>query len=173
MDDRRPKPLKDAGQGDPIEQEKLSATALQMRAEGMSYRAIALAMQVGVATAHQYVNRGWQNMVEDNDQVRSVLREVEVERLEELINAVWKVAVGDVADLGDEAQAVAIENQLKAQGTIIRSVQTIARLRGLFAPAKIEHSRKSDLVPLDQLVALVAASKNRRAARPALLSSRS
>ena len=127
----------------------------------MSYRAIARAMKCGVASAYQYVNSGWERLIEDNDEIRQVLRAAEIDRMEEMIDAVWKLAVGDISDLADELQVDAAENQLRAVQTVLKLQQTICRLLGLYAPSKIEHSKKSELIPLDELIAKVAASQKR------------
>ena len=162
-EDNRPGPIKNASPGDAVATDLARNTALQMRSEGSTYQEIAKALGVCKARAYQLVNDGWQKLIEDNDEIRRTLRAIEIERLEDLIAAIWKVAVGDVADLADEAQATAIENQLKASGIVGKHIQIIARLLGLNAPTKIEHTTKQTSEPLEMLIARVTASKQRRA----------
>ena len=159
--DSRPKQFKDADPGAAIVYEMKCGEALRMKAEGMSYRAIARAMKCGVASAYQYVNSGWERLIEDNDEIRQVLRAAEIDRMEEMIDAVWKLAVGDISDLADELQVDAAENQLRAVQTVLKLQQTICRLLGLYAPAKIEHSKKSALTPIEELMAKVAKNETK------------
>lgn len=160
-DDSRPKHFKDADPGAAIVYEQQCAQALKLRVEGMSYRAIARAMKCGVASAYQYVNSGWERLIEDNDEIRQVLRAAEIDRMEEMIDAVWKLAVGDISDLADDLQADAAENQLRAVQTVLKLQQTICRLLGLYAPTKVEHTKKSELTPIEELMAKVAQNETK------------
>ena len=166
-EDRRPKAIKDSGvQTDPEEMERRTAEAIRLKDEGLTCRQIGERMGVSGTMAWKYIHRHWERLIEDNDESRRVLREVELDRIEELLVAITPIALAsptELALLDPVAQVAAIQNQPKAAGVVLKCIQTIARLRGLNAPAKIEHSRKQTGEPLEELIARVAASKQRRA----------
>ena len=151
-EDNRPAPIKNAAPGVMEATDLLRRQAFKMRSEKMTYQTIAKALGVSRGHAFRLANDGWEKLAEDDKEARLNQRAIEIERLEELIAAIWDVAVGDVAHLDGEAQAAAIENQLKAQVIVNRHLQTIARLLGLYAPTKIEITGgKSNLISIDEL----------------------
>lgn len=158
--------MSQGNQTTPAEMEAKSAEALHLQSEGMTMREIAERMGVSVTMVWKYIWRGTERLAEDNDESRRIKREIELDRVEKVLVAVMPMALASPADLAlldPVAQVAAIENQPKAVGMVLRAVQIIARLEGLNAPAKIEHTRKQDLEPLPELIARVNASKERRA----------
>lgn len=75
------------------------AEALRMRTQGHTFRAIADALQVDVATAHRYVKAALSELAEQTHDEAKHLRALELARLDELLAKVWPFATGDLTPL--------------------------------------------------------------------------
>ena len=144
----------------------LRAKAFTMRWEKkMTYQAIAQALGVSRVHAFRLANDGWAALIEDTNEERLSKRAVEVERLEELIDSLWELAIGDVATislLDPEVQIEVIKNKPKIHGAISKHLQMICRLEGLNVPAKFEPITKKT-ESLENFLTKFNASKARRA----------
>ena len=110
-----------------IEATERQGAALELRLKGMSYRQIAEQLQIQVGTAHELVNTYLLNAVTEPGEE---LRTLEVERLDVMLKAIWAdVEAGDV----------------KAIDAALKISDRRAKLLGIDAPTKIEHSGSIDM----------------------------
>jgi DNA-binding CsgD family transcriptional regulator len=101
------------------------AQALQLRASGISYREIAVALDISLGAAHRVVQRGLERLVALSREEAEQLRRLELERLDGLVRGHYQRAVdGDVA----------------SAGVVLRTISERARLLGLYAPASVDVS---------------------------------
>lgn len=96
------------------------AQAIALRRQGLTYQAIADAMNISAPGAFQMVKRGLDRTLRE---VADDYRELEVQRLETALAAIWPKV---------------IEGNLAAIDRMMRLVEVRAKLLGLNAPTKIE-----------------------------------
>jgi len=90
--------------------------ALRLRAAGLSYRAIAGQLNIGLATAHTYVTAALEELAQEGSDLTKELRAIEQERIGMAMRAIAsKVIAGD----------------LPAIDRWVRLIETEARLFGL------------------------------------------
>jgi len=109
--------------GKKTDQQRITATerrikTLAYRKAGASYRAIADALSVSLATVHDDMQRAYAELQQEQNQAADDARTLENVRLDDLQAAVWQQARG---------------GNLKAIGTVLRIMERRARLNGLDA----------------------------------------
>ena len=109
------------------------AKALELRLAGYSYRRIAQELGVNVSTAHRYVRKALQEVAERTQESAEQVLQIELQRLDELLRAVWERATS-----GDKS----------AIHTALRIMATRHKLLGLEAPSSVhvEHSGETAVV---------------------------
>ena len=110
------------------------AEALKLRAHGYTFRAIAQEMKCNVATAHSMVNDAFAAERKGISEAKADLVELELLRCDTYLKAIAdKIQDGDV----------------QAVNTALKVADRRARLLGLDAPAKLEHSGSVTVVASD------------------------
>lgn len=97
--------------------------ALELRKAGYSYRAIAEELGISVSAAYRATTRALKRLNEKTQEEAEVVRRLELERLDDLLLAMWPKAQN-----GDQG----------AVDRILRIMERRARLLGLDAPLKEE-----------------------------------
>lgn len=132
----------------------LKLTALELRKQGKSYRQIAIAIGRSKGLAHRWVG---EMLLETLQEPANELRTLELERLDALSDALWPLIVKEMPDdVADEDRAD-YRPSLKAVDSILRVMERRAKLLGLDAPVRTEHSGSVDVRTLtdDELRAIV------------------
>jgi len=101
------------------------ATALEMRRAGLGYRAIAAKMGLSKSQTHRLVKDGLADAIEQVAGASDELRAEEVDRLDAVLASVWPAAR---------------RGNLGAVDRVLRIMERRAKLLGLDAPEKREHS---------------------------------
>ncbi len=115
--------------------------ALELRKRGLPFRAIAKELNISKTHAHDLVVRALTEIREDNRKAADLVRDLEVERLDE-----WMTKLASRIDDGD---CVAIKTALAIS-------ERRSKLLGLDAPQRVEHSGTIAL-DTDGLMALLDA----------------
>lgn len=97
--------------------------ALQLRQAGASYRAIADKLGVSLGQAHSYVSEALAALAAENRDKTVELRQLELERLDRMMLAIWPLVV---------------RGDLKSMNTALKIVAQRAKLLGLEAPQQHE-----------------------------------
>src|SRR5690554_5869536 len=99
--------------------------ALDLRRQGYSFREIGAKLGCCHATAYRHVTEALADTVRERDQLAADLIQIEVERLDAALNAVWDGAMkGDVRKVD----------------RVLKISERRSRLLGLDAPTKLEAS---------------------------------
>lgn len=101
---RSPKARPETSPVDVLAQFKIGQ-ALDLRIKGCTFRQIADALDVNVATAHRYVQTGLTELTQLQDGKAKELRAMELARLDTLLMKVWPFATGDLGPLIRELEA--------------------------------------------------------------------
>lgn len=112
--------------------EERRVKALELRKAGLSYRAIAAALDVSEPTAHKDVHTVLARLAKQADGKGEEYRQLELERLDALIASVWSQARGNKKE--------GIPPDLAAMDRLMRLMQQRARLMGLDAPVTVKHT---------------------------------
>lgn len=165
--------LKQADPGGKAAADGLRGEALSLKQQKLSYAAIAERLGVSKTTAFKYVNDGWNQLLEENDEKRKLLRAMEDENLdhmEALLEPVIRCSHLTILDeqLGlngpVEVRLAPLEVQFKAIDRWLKVGKRRGEIWGYDAPTKIEDSRPaSALIPIEELKARVAEQKARQA----------
>lgn len=115
---------------------------LEYRKAGLSYRKIAEQMGCSVSTVYEAVKRAMAVVSETTAQQAKVIRDTELERLDELQVALWSKARGRPArgTPGDPNYQPAVEPDMKAVDRLLRIMERRAKLLGIDAPERFEHT---------------------------------
>lgn len=117
--------------------------ALELRKSGYSYRTIADTLEVNVSTAYKDVQASLQVLRDLEVQQAEDVRGIEIERMDRLLLAVWDRAMD-----GDE----------RSVRSALSIMERRAKLLGLDAPAKSEHTGEVTFVELARSMADQAAA---------------
>lgn len=139
--------------------------AFDLRLQGKNYRQIAAALGVSVKTAFTYVDGLWSELEADTHQTAEKVRAMELLQLDELESVWMPIALSDNLDVHkiiDSKQGEPIkismeayEAGLKAVDRVLKIKERRAKLLGLEAPQKVEHSGH---LTLDEFEARVKAA---------------
>lgn len=145
--------------------------AIKMRLEGYTFREIADEIGISVSTAHTYVNDGWERVQNATDEDRTLLRDMELARCDQMLKRVLPIATAnnllvEKEKFVDGSMIVVTEEdaelQFKAVDRVLKIQKRRSDLLGLDAPTKIEQTGASALIPLDELAKRVAENKAKK-----------
>lgn len=118
-----------------IEAAKKRADALALRKTGMTYREIA--EQVGYKNRHICCRNVRAELRRIPKEEAAELRQLEMERLDALTEAVWKIAM---------------DGDLKAVETALKLMERRSRMLGLDSPHKISHGAEEGISMIGELM---------------------
>lgn len=122
--------------------QSLATRALDLRIAGTEYRAIAAQLGVSLSTAHGLVHTEMARVAELNRGKAEELREIELAKLDAIER--------DMRPRSERGDA-------NAAGVLVRVSVQRAKLCGLEAPTKIEHTGSVDVAALSQRIEALAA----------------
>jgi len=128
------------------------AEALALRRTGLGYVEIGNRLGIPKSTAYDSVMRALADAIENRREQAESLRQLEVERLDEMLAAIYSLAIGVKADGTRTRPNPALFDR------VLRLMERRARLLGLDAPAKVSIIKPEDLDAMtDEELAAVAA----------------
>lgn len=130
------------GKGGVQRAQTLATQALDLRIAGTEYRAIAAQLGVSLSIAHKYVHQEMARVAELNRGKAEELREIELAKLDAIER--------DMRPRSERGDA-------NAAGVLVRVSMQRAKLCGLEAPTKIEHTGSVDVAALSERIAALAA----------------
>jgi transposase-like protein len=104
---------------------KNQCAAYEMKIRGMTYRQIAKEIGVSPKTAHKYVNDALEEYIAATAESVEILRTIELQKLDELESVLLPLA---------------LKGDLQAADRVLKIQERRAKLLGLEAPQKVEHS---------------------------------
>lgn len=111
-----------AAAGARISKAEATAKALELKKAGISYRTIADRLGLAPSTVHKYIKEALARLTKENQEIAKSFQSLQLARYEEILRPTYQKAIG-----GD----------LKAVETTRRILDSINRLTGAEAPAKI------------------------------------
>ncbi len=110
---------------------------LKLRMRGMDYRSISKTMrEAGYSISHtavgNIINARLAELAKSSSETAEGIRELEIRRLDALLDAIWPRALGD--------EVAGIDPDLGAVATALKVADRRAKLLGLDAPIRNEHS---------------------------------
>ncbi len=106
-------------------------TAIGLRRNGATYEQIAEALDIAVGTARNYVKDALESIEKDVAETAEEVRELELQRLDHMLRI-----------LAQKVESAAAEDDYRPMQMQLRIQERRARLLGLDAPAKHDHSGK-------------------------------
>lgn len=139
-------PTKGASEAAEVRKQK----AYELRCKGLTYQQIGDALGVSIKTAHEYVDEVWKYNRERTADSADKLREMELAKLDELEARWMPLALAAELDVSKEVikgddNVVHIELDawdagMKAVDRVLKIQERRAKLLGIEAPQKVEHS---------------------------------
>jgi hypothetical protein len=129
-----------------LEAQAKRAEALTLRRAGASYDKIAAALGISTKNAYKHVMKGLAALKKMNDELAEQVRQLELQRLDEMQTALYAAALSPVPQtaLDREGKPVIVDSgrdqQLRVIDRVIKIMERRDALMGVNAPTKVEQS---------------------------------
>ncbi len=127
-----------------LEAAQRQSKALELRASGMTVRAIGDALGVSVASAHKYLQNALADLAEEQRATAAAVRALEDERLDRLLQAWFPLAVGDGKRPPDPVAA----------DRVLKILARRAAMHGIDAPTRVDLSAEVTMTFTDLVQAV-------------------
>lgn len=129
--------------------------AIKLRLQGFKYREIANRLNITEGGAYQIVKRVLERTRKEASDAADELKQVETERLEDLLRAWWNSATAPREVVTKEGDVITTGPDPAAANVILRISERLAKLWGLDAPAKQDMTSNGEtisfmIVPRDE-----------------------